>query len=345
MKTILLLSLSLVPAVWADQVVLKNGDTITGSIVKKDGAKLTIKSEFLGEVTMPWSAVKTLTSDTSLHVALPTGETVSGKISTSGENLQVTTAEGTKAAPLIGITHIRNESEQHDFDRLQHPRLGDLWAGSFDMGLALARGNARTETFTTAFAATRVTRRDKITVSFSQIYGQALANGLVSTIASSVRTGWSYNRDLTPRFFVSTLNTYEHDRFQNLSLRFVAGGGFGVNAVKTDRAALSFTGGADYMRENFLSATSRNSGELNFGNDFLYKLSSATNITQSWRFFPNITRTGEYRTSFDLTAVTAIKKWLGFHISASDHLVSNPVLGHQKNDLILSTGLRLTFAR
>jgi len=33
----------------ADQVVLKNGDTITGSIVKKDGGKLTLKSEFLGE--------------------------------------------------------------------------------------------------------------------------------------------------------------------------------------------------------------------------------------------------------------------------------------------------------
>src|SRR5579871_2439037 len=92
---ICLLFVSFVPAVWADQVVLKNGDTITGSIVKKDGAKLTIKSEFLGEVTMPWSAVKTLTSDAALHVALPTGETVSGKISTSGENLQVTTAEGT----------------------------------------------------------------------------------------------------------------------------------------------------------------------------------------------------------------------------------------------------------
>ena len=42
----------------ADQVVLKNGDNITGKIVKKDGAKLTIQSEFLGEVNMPWSAVR-----------------------------------------------------------------------------------------------------------------------------------------------------------------------------------------------------------------------------------------------------------------------------------------------
>ena len=54
----LLLLLPLAFALHADQVVLKNGDTITGSIVKKDGDKLTIKSEFLGEVSMPWTAVQ-----------------------------------------------------------------------------------------------------------------------------------------------------------------------------------------------------------------------------------------------------------------------------------------------
>src|SRR5215470_12444305 len=59
------------PAFCADQVVLTNGDIITGAIVKKDGARLTIKSEFLGEVTMPWSAVKSLRSDAELNVVLP----------------------------------------------------------------------------------------------------------------------------------------------------------------------------------------------------------------------------------------------------------------------------------
>jgi hypothetical protein len=65
----------------ADQVVLKNGDTITGTVIKKDGDKLTLKSEFLGEVTMPWSAVKSLKSDQDLNLVLPGGETVKGKVS------------------------------------------------------------------------------------------------------------------------------------------------------------------------------------------------------------------------------------------------------------------------
>jgi hypothetical protein len=93
------------PALAADQVVLTNGDTITGAIVKKEGATLTIKSEFLGVVTMPWSAVKSLRSDTELNVVLPAGQTAKGKI-VSGRQLQVAGLE-TKSAPLAGYCRAR----------------------------------------------------------------------------------------------------------------------------------------------------------------------------------------------------------------------------------------------
>src|SRR5580700_7697936 len=101
---------ALLPA--ADQVVLKNGDTITGTVIKKDGDKLTLKSEFLGEVTMPWSAVKSLKSDQELNVVLP-GGTVKGKISTAGDNLDVAAPGGEKSAALTAVTAVRNDAEQH----------------------------------------------------------------------------------------------------------------------------------------------------------------------------------------------------------------------------------------
>ena len=343
-KNFLLLFLSLTALAAADQVVLKNGDTITGSIIKKDGAKLTVKSEFLGEVTMPWTAVQSIRSDENLTVVLPGGESVAGKISTSGDTLQVSGGAAPKSAPLAAIQALRNPAEQHAFERLEHPGLGELWAGFFDIGLSLARGNARADTLTTGFNASRVTRKDKITTNFSQIYGTARVNGVTSTIASAVRGGWAYNRDVSPKLFVSTLNDYEHDTFQQLDLRFVAGGGFGVNAVKKERTTLSFSGGGDYSHEKFTALT-RNSGEVNFGDDLLYKLSGASSITQSFRMFPNITYSGEYRANFDLGAVTALKKWLAWHLTASDRYISNPVLGHQRNDLLLSAGFRITFAR
>jgi hypothetical protein len=331
--------------VFADQVVLKNGDTITGKVVKKDGAKLTIHSEFLGDVTMPWTAVKSLKSDDPLTVVLPGGESVSGKLNTAGDNLEVATGTTTRSTPLTTVDAVRNAAEQHNFERLEHPGMLDLWTGFFDTGLALARGNARTASLTNTFNAARVTRKDKIAINFTQIYATALVNNVNSLTANALRGGWTYNRDVTPRFFLSTLNTYEHDQFQNLRLRFVAGGGGGVNAIKNAKASLSFSAGADYERENFTNILQRNSAEVNFGDSLVYKFSATTNLTQAFIIFPNLTDTGQYRMNFDLSAVTAIKKWLGWHVTASDRYLSDPVLGRLRNDVLLSTGLRLTFAK
>jgi hypothetical protein len=37
---------------FADQVTLKNGDRLTGSITKSDGKTLVIKTDFAGDVTV-----------------------------------------------------------------------------------------------------------------------------------------------------------------------------------------------------------------------------------------------------------------------------------------------------
>lgn len=332
-------------AATADQVILKNGDTITGAIIKKDGNKLTVKSEFLGEVTMPWSAVKSVRSDEVLTVELPGGEHVAGKVSTEGETIEVATDLGVKPATFATVGDIRNPAEQHAWERLQHPGMLELWTGFYDTGLAVARGNARTYTLTNAFNATRVTRNDKITVTFSQIYGTATVNNVSSAVANAVRGGWSYDHTLRGRFFVSTLNDYEHDAFQNLQLRFVLGGGVGINAIKGDKTTLALSSGSDYERENFNQDFTRNSAEINFGDVLTHKFTSSMNLTQSFRYFVNLSQAGEYRVNFDMGAVTTLKKWLGWHVTASDRFLSNPVFGRQRNDMLLSTGFRLSFSQ
>jgi hypothetical protein len=54
----------------ADQVTLKNGDRLSGTIVKTDDDKLELKSEFAGDVKLPWSAVVAIVSAGPLHIAL-----------------------------------------------------------------------------------------------------------------------------------------------------------------------------------------------------------------------------------------------------------------------------------
>jgi len=37
---------------WADQVTLKNGDRLTGAIVKADGKTLLLKTDYAGDLTL-----------------------------------------------------------------------------------------------------------------------------------------------------------------------------------------------------------------------------------------------------------------------------------------------------
>lgn len=329
----------------ADQVTLKNGDKISGLIIKKDGDKLTVKSEFLGEVTIPWEAVISIASDQALAVVLPGDKAITGRVSTTDGKVRIAAPGSEETVAVAEVAAIRNPDEEKKFERLRHPGLLALWAGYFDLGLALARGNARTTTLTTAFNASRVTRNDKTTLYFNELYSTATIAGKNAATADAIRGGLSYDRKLRSRLFVNIFNDYEKDRFQSLDLRFVLGGGFGFSAIKSDRTRLDLLGGIDYNRSNFAALPVRSSAEGYFGDDWTYKLSGITALNQSFRIFPDITRSGEYRIIFDLGAATTLKKWLSWQLTASDRYLSNPVFGRRRNDVLLTTGFRVSFAR
>jgi hypothetical protein len=52
----------------ANQVTLKNGDRLTGTIVKSDAKTMLIKTELAGEVSVPWDAVTSIVSTQPLHL-------------------------------------------------------------------------------------------------------------------------------------------------------------------------------------------------------------------------------------------------------------------------------------
>lgn len=328
----------------ADQITLKNGDTVSGQIIKKDGDTLTIKSEFMGEVTMPWSAITSVKSDNPLFVKLPDGKEVNGKVSTEGQQVAVATPAATVTAPIGQVTTIRNEAEQQKYERTLAPTWFDLWAGYFDLGFSLARGNSHTDTLTTAFDAARATNTDKTVLFLNQIYSTGTIGGVTGPTANAVRGGVSYDHNINSRWFWQLLNTDEYDTFQDLDFRFVGGGGLGYHAIKTDRTVLDLLVGGNYTHEAFTGGIVRNLGEANFGDDFSHKMTGATSVTQSMRFYIAPT-TGEYRLAFDAGAATTIHKWLSWQLTVSDRYLSNPVFGRKGNDVLLTTGLRATFAR
>ena len=348
--SVILVAFLLAGSAWADQIVLKDGDRITGAIVKKDGEKLTVESKSFGVVTLKWEDVESIASENPLNVVLSGDRAVKGTIATQSGQIIVSSPGNPQTVPPGDVLVLRNDAEQRAYERFLHPGLFDLWAVTGSINIAGVKGNAEASTLTTPISFVRASSTSRTTAYFNSIRSSATVNGISARTASAVRGGWAYNRNLTKRLFFNGFNDYEYDRFQSLDLRVVLGAGLGYEVLKTENARLAFLGGAAWNREKFGPAApavpfTRNSAEAYWGNDLAYKLNTRTALTQGFRMFNNLTNSGEYRMNFDIGAATSLMRWLTWNIALSDRYLSNPVPGRKQNDFLYSTGFGFTFAR
>ncbi|HTQ63019.1 MAG TPA: DUF481 domain-containing protein [Candidatus Solibacter sp.] len=330
-----------------------------GSIVKSDAKTLLIKTELAGDVNIQWGAVTSIISTQPLHLALKDGQTIVGTVTTSDGKFEVATKDtGAVAASKDNIIGVRDDAEQKAYDdqieRLRHPHLTDFWSGLLDTGLSLTRGNSESLTYSLSGKAARITERDKISVYTTAIYTNSTVNGVSSTTAHAIRGGVRGDLNVSDRMFVFGFTDFEYDQFQDLDLRNVVGGGFGYHAIKTKTTTFDLFGGGSYDQDFFgaiatstppTPAITRKAGEVVAGESFNAKLNSRTTITEQFSLYPNVSNTGTYRFQFDTTAATKLKNWLSWQVTYSDRFLSNPLPGFKKNDLLLSTGVRLTFGK
>jgi len=332
---------------FADQVVLKNGDRLTGTITKSDDKTLLIKTEFAGDVTVQWPAVQEVTSTQPLHVTTANGKTVAGPVTTADGSLAVATAtSGTVSVAKGDVTALRSDAEQTAYEKSLHPGLLQGWAGGANVGFALTAGNSDTRSLALAFTADRKTLHDEISLYDNTVYATNNAAGASpSTTANSNQAGARYDRNFNPRLFGFVGADFQTNALQELNLRTVLGGGLGYHAIKTDRTTLDFLVGPNYTREDYDTVTN-SFAALSLGEELSHKLGASTVLTQKLYFFPDLSDTGQYRAAFNFGSVTKLSKWLGWQNAFGDIYVSNPPVATpalKKNDIILTTGLNISF--
>ncbi len=341
----------------ADQVTLKNGDRLTGTVVKSDGKTLVLHTDAAGDVTLKFDAIQDIKTDADLHVSLKDGKTAVGPVTTTDGKIAIATkASGTIEAAKDDVTLIRNDAEQQAYDKSLHPGLMHGWNGGANVGFSVARGNSETENLALAFNAVHPTLNDKITLYTSSINTtNNLAPPGSQTVANLVQGGFRYDRNLNPKLFWFGSGDFMANALQYLDLRQVYSGGFGFHAVNNTRTVLDFLGGANYTHETYSNGLPIPTGgfvsyghtnkfvALTLGEELTQKLGKSTVVTQNVDFYPDLQQTGEYRFTFNLGTVTKLNKWFGWQNQFGDIYVSNPPTGSKKNDVIFTTGLNVSF--
>ena len=342
-------------SLFADQIVLNNGDRLTGTIVKSDGKTLVIHTDAADDVTIKYEDIQEIKSDQVLRVSLKGGKTAVGPMTTSDGKLEIVTkTAGTVEVSKEDVTEIRSEEAYQMF---VHPGLMNGWDGGINVGFSIARGNAQTENLALAFNATHPTLNDKITLYASSINTK---NDLAtpSDVASLQQGGIRYDRNLNPRLFAFVGADFMANALQFLDLRGVYGGGLGFHAINNDATILNFLGGVNYTHETYSNGPlvvgsvppvfasygkTNKFVALTLGEELTHKVGKSTVITQNVYFYPNLQDTGQYRFTFNLGTVTKISKWLGWQNQFGDIYVTNRPLSAKKNDMIFTTGLNISF--
>ena len=348
LKNCLLFGLSLlmfaVTASYAEQVTLKNGDHLTGSIVSMDGKKLVIKTTYAGEVPIDWSEVTEFNSDkTPLVVTRADKQVVSGPVTSEGPNVVVTSAQGTQTVPRADVATMRSPADQAAYEKSLHPGMLEGWTGGGNFGFALARGNSETTNVALGFSALRKTNTDAWIVNVASIY--STDSRLGTTSANQLGGLIRYDHNINRKLFAYGVFSGMYDRLQLLNYRIMPGGGLGFHAIASPTTTLDLLGGLGYTRESYYNGTTNNLLTLTVGDEFAHKFTSTTSITQNFYYLPSLNDMGNYRINFSAGIATKLNGWMTANANFLNQYNNRPVPGNKYNDMLFTTGLGFTFGK
>ena len=325
----------------SEQVTLKNGDRLTGDIVSMDGKKLVVKTSYAGEVPIDWSEVTQFSSDKPLVITRTDNQVLSGTVATEGQDVMITTAQGSQKLALADVGAMRSPADQAAYEKSLHPGMLEGWAGGGSFGFALARGNSQTTNLALGFDAQRKTATDEWIVDAASIYSNDEKTN--TTSANSFQGLIRYDHNLTKRLFAYGAFAGGYDDLQDLNYRIVPNGGLGFHAIATDRTTLDLLGGFGYTRESYTTGLTNNLFTATLGDELAFKWFKSTTIVQNLYYLPALNDTSIYHITGNFGIATKINGWLTSNLNFNDRYNSAPVLGNKNNDVLFTAGLGLTF--
>jgi putative salt-induced outer membrane protein YdiY len=308
----------------ADVVTLKNGDRVTGTLVTIKGGTLQLKSDIMGNVSIPVAKVATYSVAKPVAVITKGKEPVQGalELSPSGD-WQVKANGQTQTLKAADVDTIMPADEYQKLVVVV-PKPWQAWKGNTSLGETIQQGNQKTNTFATTI---------------NMVHERPAA----PIFKSHLRTNFRQDYLFSPRDFVFGMAQFDHISTEGLYLRQTYGGGFGAGVIQNSQTTFILTGGLTLQHQKFLAGSWDQSAYGLAGEKLGERLGKRARLDQSLNFYPNFSQGGQYR--FDTTTVLSIKinNRLTFNSSAIDLFLSNPPAGNQRNNITLSTGIGYTF--
>lgn len=214
------------------------------------------------------------------------------------------------------------------------------WRVSGNLGLALTQGNSESFTVTSGLDATRSFDPWRVTLKAVQVY--ARTEGVES--ANEAILTERLERALSERAWLFQELLLEHDEREELDYRIQLTLGYKRLLKKTDRLTWHAEAGGGVLHEEF-RVDPETEAILQFGTDFVWKITDKLTYTQRFVFYPSLSESGEFRFLSESVFTTPLGEKVDLRLSIIDKFDSNPIAGVEENDLLVTLTLQVRLTK
>lgn len=320
---------------YGDEIHLKNGDRLTGKIVKLVDGKMVFKSDLAGEVTVELSNIQTLSSEEPITVNLKDG---------TGLNQKITSSQAGRFS-IAGDEAIKaQEFAVGDIVSINPPI--PKWTGNLSAGITSTHGNTKTESITGSANLKKRTEKDRTTITADYARGKQNDpdTGEEVTIEDWWRARAKYDYFFSKKMYGYLDGRYEKDAVAELDRRVTVGAGGGYQWIESADLNFSTELGLASLYEKYDNQTDSNSEiSAQLGYHFDKKLRKNLSFIHDLTYYPALskfsdyylTTTGELRSNFTATLFMNVKAILDYD--------ATPAIGAHKTDVKYFLGLGYSF--
>jgi len=225
---------------YADELMMKNGDRLQGTVVSMSLGKLIFKTSYAGDITIKWEEVERLTTDQPLEAYLRDEETLIGKIKAGEDNVLILEpADGSPPVP-VQLAQVRS---------LERPKQQPGWefTGNVSAGASKETGNTNTEKYNLIGNLT-VSRLPHVIKLYGEFRKEWSSDKLSKDNALGSAT---YERFIDKKWFVFGNATAQTDKFKDLDLLGNVAAGPGYQFWRSRNKNLSAKIGPAYGYEKY----------------------------------------------------------------------------------------------
>lgn len=310
----------------ANEVVLKNGDRLSGKIVEETAETVVIETEYAGKVTIDREHIVKIADPTAAVAEKPAEaepEAVAEKAPVKGPP-----AAAIKAQPRVFGGRFMG--------------LVDGWEGNANIGFSITSGNSNNATLTTGLRAVKNGGPDKLTVYARSVWNSDRGKGRLVTTQNAFWGGARYDRNLGGSQFGFVSYDFERDRPRGLNLRSVAGAGIGRHVVKNEVTEIDALLGGAWNR-TWQTGNNTDTPEGIAGFNVKHRFHEKFRYQNSITLFQNVTDAKEFRVIMDATFSVDVTKRVGVFMTFGDRFNNDPLGNAKRNDFLFTTGMKWNF--